>query len=59
MVHKLLLIALGTGSLVLLPSIFCLFRVFKGHTFLLYRLLAILHDSLLLDVSVPEDSIGP
>ena len=32
-VHKLLLIALGAGSLVLLPSLFYLFRVFKGHTF--------------------------
>jgi cytochrome d ubiquinol oxidase subunit II len=33
-VHKLLLIALAAGSLVLLPSLYYLFRVFKGHTFL-------------------------
>jgi cytochrome d ubiquinol oxidase subunit II len=32
-VQKLLLAALGAGSLVLLPSIYYLFRVFKGHTF--------------------------
>ena len=36
-VQKLLLIALGSGSLILLPSIYYLFRVFKGHTFLLGR----------------------
>lgn len=33
-VQKLLLIALGAGSLVLLPSLYYLFHVFKGHTFL-------------------------
>ncbi len=32
-VHKLLLIALGCGSLILIPSLVYLFRVFKGHTF--------------------------
>ena len=32
-VHKLLLVALGAGSLVLFPSIYTLFRLFKGHTF--------------------------
>lgn len=32
-VHKLLLIALGTGSILLVPSLVYLFRVFKGHTF--------------------------
>jgi cytochrome d ubiquinol oxidase subunit II len=32
-VHKLLLIALGAGSLILIPSLVYLFRVFKGHTF--------------------------
>jgi cytochrome d ubiquinol oxidase subunit II len=37
MVQKLLLAALGAGSVVLLPSILYLFRIFKGHTFLLGR----------------------
>ncbi|AMV39669.1 cytochrome d ubiquinol oxidase subunit II [Planctomyces sp. SH-PL62] len=32
-VQKLLLIALGCGSLILIPSLIYLFRVFKGHTF--------------------------
>ncbi len=32
-VQKLLLVALGAGSLVLFPSIYYLFRIFKGHTF--------------------------
>jgi cytochrome d ubiquinol oxidase subunit II len=32
-VHKLLLGALAAGSLVLLPSIYYMLRVFKGHTF--------------------------
>jgi cytochrome bd ubiquinol oxidase subunit II len=32
-VHKLLLGALGAGAIVLLPSLYYLFRVFKGHTF--------------------------
>ena len=32
-VHKLMLIALGLGSLILVPSLVYLFRVFKGHTF--------------------------
>ncbi|WP_337177016.1 cytochrome d ubiquinol oxidase subunit II [Paludisphaera sp.] len=32
-VHKLMLIALGIGSLILVPSLIYLFRVFKGHTF--------------------------
>ncbi len=36
-VLKLLLIALGCGSLVLIPSLIYLFRVFKGHTFALGR----------------------
>ncbi|WP_165232868.1 cytochrome d ubiquinol oxidase subunit II [Aquisphaera insulae] len=36
-VHKLLLIALGIGSVVLIPSIVYLFRIFKGHTFYLSR----------------------
>jgi cytochrome bd ubiquinol oxidase subunit II len=36
-VQTLLLIALGAGSLILLPSIYYLFRVFKGHTFQLSR----------------------
>jgi cytochrome d ubiquinol oxidase subunit II len=36
-VQKLLLAALGAGSVVLLPSIYYLFRVFKAHTFLLGR----------------------
>jgi cytochrome d ubiquinol oxidase subunit II len=36
-VQKLLLAALGAGSLVLLPSIYYLFLVFKGHTFLFSR----------------------
>jgi cytochrome bd ubiquinol oxidase subunit II len=36
-VQKLLLAALGAGSLILLPSIYYMFRVFKGHTFLLAR----------------------
>ncbi len=31
-VHKLLLGALGLGSLILVPSILYMFRVFKGHT---------------------------
>ncbi len=31
------LIALGDGSLILLPSLYYLFRVFKGHTFQLRR----------------------
>lgn len=34
-VQKLLLAALAAGSVVLLPSIYYLFRVFKGHTFLI------------------------
>ncbi len=33
LVHKLLLVALGAGSLILLPSLFYLFRIFKAHTF--------------------------
>ncbi|MDG3003864.1 cytochrome d ubiquinol oxidase subunit II [Paludisphaera mucosa] len=33
LVHQLLLIALGCGSVVLIPSLIYLFRVFKGHTF--------------------------
>ena len=36
-VQTLLLIALGAGSVILLPSIYYLFRVFKGHAFLLSR----------------------
>lgn len=32
-VHRLLLGALGAGSLILLPSLLYLFRIFKGHTF--------------------------
>jgi cytochrome bd ubiquinol oxidase subunit II len=36
-VQTLLLIALGAGSVILLPSIYYLFRVFKGHTFQLSR----------------------
>jgi cytochrome bd ubiquinol oxidase subunit II len=32
LIHKLLLAVLGAGSLILLPSIFYMFRVFKGHT---------------------------
>jgi cytochrome d ubiquinol oxidase subunit II len=36
-VHTLLLVALGAGSLVLLPSMYYLFRVFKGHTFPIAR----------------------
>ncbi|MBV8558712.1 MAG: hypothetical protein JO116_24470, partial [Planctomycetaceae bacterium] len=36
-VQKLLLASLGAGSLILLPSIYYMFRVFKGHTFLLAR----------------------
>ncbi len=31
-IHKLLLGALGFGSLILIPSILYLFRIFKGHT---------------------------
>jgi cytochrome bd ubiquinol oxidase subunit II len=37
LVQKLLLAALGAGSAVLLPSMYYLFRVFKGHTFLLAK----------------------
>lgn len=33
LVHKMLLAALGAGSLVLFPSIYYLFHLFKGHTF--------------------------
>ncbi|WP_406693844.1 cytochrome d ubiquinol oxidase subunit II [Singulisphaera sp. Ch08] len=33
LIHKLLLGALAAGSLILFPSIYYLFRVFKGHTF--------------------------
>jgi len=36
-VLKLLLIALGLGSLILVPSLVYLFRVFKGHTFAMGR----------------------
>jgi len=36
-VNKLLLVALGVGSLVLIPSIYYLFRTFKGPTFPLSR----------------------
>ena len=36
-VQTLLLIALGAGSVILLPSMYYLFHVFKGHTFQLSR----------------------
>ncbi len=40
LVQTLLLIALGVGSLILLPSLYYLFRVFKGHTFSLRQMSA-------------------
>lgn len=36
-VQKLLLGALGAGSVILLPSLYYLFRIFKGHTFPMIR----------------------
>ncbi|QEH31904.1 Cytochrome bd-II ubiquinol oxidase subunit 2 [Aquisphaera giovannonii] len=39
-VQKVLLVALSAGSVVLLPSILYMFRVFKGHTFYLARVRA-------------------
>jgi cytochrome d ubiquinol oxidase subunit II len=31
LIHKILLLALGLGSLILFPSIYYLYHIFKGH----------------------------